>query len=138
MKSLLSTLLASLMLLTPCVFAADKPAVLSGSVKQTVAGQSSPSEPGVVGLDMRILPGGVSYPLITNVIKGTPAYKQGVHSGDMIMEIDNESTLGKSDTQIDAMISNVPGTNVVFTLLRAGRILKLQLNVAPLSSVSGF
>jgi len=126
--------ITSCLLIQSAAFAAPpppppSPTVITGGVRQTV------TEHGIVGLDMRILPEGVSYPLVQRVFKNTPASLHGMQPGDYIMEIDNETTIGKSVTDIDAMISDIPGTPVLFTLLRAGRILRIQLNVAPASSV---
>ncbi len=89
-----------------------QPAVmLNGSVR-TMA----PQEPGVVGLDMKIP--GSGYPIIQAVFEDSPAAKVGMQPRDIITSINDISTLGKSREEIDAMISDIPGTTVLFSVQR--------------------
>ena len=93
-----------------------------------------PPAHGVVGLNLLIQQG--HYPLVHGVFPGTPAARQGIQSGDRILFINGATTLGKSVTAVDAMISNVPGEVVDFTLQRGTRMVQVHLTVAALEALS--
>lgn len=119
--------------------------VLTGSVRETsyqpvLEPMTEPEEPGIVGLDMTIRPG--SYPRVDSVFRNTPAFYQGVQRGDLIIAINNEPTIGKSRAQVDEMISDIPGEQVMLTIKRPIRKKKkfetrlIQLEVMSLSALS--
>lgn len=53
-------------------------------------------------------------------LKDTPAYRAGIQSGDLIIEIDGESTLGLSTEAAVKRIRGEGGTSVTFTIVRNG------------------
>lgn len=100
--------------------------VLSGTVQRNVR-----AEPGMIGLDMAIR--GNHYPQVQSVFQGSPAHRKGMLPGDEIIAIDGVSTLGRSIYEIDALISDVPGTPVKLTLHRFNALREVELIVAPVS-----
>lgn len=100
--------------------------------------QAQPSHPkasaGIVGLDMLITPG--QYPLVQAVLDGTPAFRQGVQPGDRIVAINGVPAIDKSRSEVDALISDVPGDPVSLKLLRGTRLIAIQLTVVSLAQVS--
>lgn len=85
--------------------------VLNGSVRT-----EAPQETGMIGLDM-LIPG-AGYPIIQAVFEGSPADIHGMRARDIITSINQTSTLGKSREEIDAMISDIPGTRIWFGVQR--------------------
>jgi len=61
------------------------------------------------------------HPVVQSVIDGTPAFKAGLKSGDIIIEVDGEKTQGKSIDEVASMIRGEEGTTVTLTLARPGR-----------------
>jgi carboxyl-terminal processing protease len=61
------------------------------------------------------------HPVVQSVIDGTPAFKAGLKSGDVIIEVDGKKTAGKSIDEVASMIRGEEGTTVTLTLARAGR-----------------
>ncbi len=53
-------------------------------------------------------------------LKGTPAYNAGIKTGDIILSINKKSTQGMSTENAINMIKGPKGTQVVFSILRAG------------------
>ncbi|HRH24704.1 MAG TPA: PDZ domain-containing protein, partial [Candidatus Paceibacterota bacterium] len=53
-------------------------------------------------------------------LKGTPAEKAGIRSGDLIIAIDEKSTDGMSTDEAVKLIRGEKGTNVVFRIYRDG------------------
>jgi len=116
-------------LAAPEAMAEAGPKVLTGSVRA-----ERPTELGIIGLDMAIRPH--RWPLVQAVFPGTPAASRGIQAGDVILAVDGISTQGKNDQQVDAMISDVPGTLVRLSIQRDERLLDVNLTVAPKSQLS--
>lgn len=55
---------------------------------------------------------------IVRVLSGGPALKNGVQSGDIILKVDNRTTLKMPDTEVVKLIRGEPGTKVTLTLQR--------------------
>lgn len=62
-----------------------------------------------------------SHPVVQSVIDGTPAFKAGLKSGDVILEVDGKKTQGKTVDEVASMIRGEEGTTVTLTLARVGR-----------------
>lgn len=92
------------------------------------------NERGIVGLDMLIQPN--HYPVVERIFKGTPAYNQDVRIGDTILAINGVRAIDKSLWQVDQMISDIPGEVVTLTILRDGKLRKIDLTVMPLSEAT--
>lgn len=60
-------------------------------------------------------------------LKGTPAERAGLHSGDMIIAIDKTSTDGMSTDAAVKLIRGEKGTTVTFTILRDGAPLEIPV-----------
>ena len=58
--------------------------------------------------------------VIVTPIEGTPAYRKGLRAGDVIYEINGESTEGMSSADASKIMRGKAGTSVVLTILRAG------------------
>lgn len=61
------------------------------------------------------------HPVVQSVIDGTPAFRAGLKSGDVIVEVDGKKTAGKSIDEVASMIRGEEGTTVTLTLARTGR-----------------
>jgi carboxyl-terminal processing protease len=57
---------------------------------------------------------------VISPIEGTPAYRQGVRSGDRILGIDGETTHGLTTDEAVSHIRGPQGTTVTLTILRPG------------------
>ncbi len=91
-------------------------------------------ERGIVGLDMLIEPN--HYPVVQRIFKGTPAYTEGVRIGDTILAINGVRAIDKSLWEVDQLISDVPGDVVSLTLLRDGKLKRINLTVMPISEAN--
>lgn len=60
----------------------------------------------------------VGYILVESTIKGTPAEKAGIQSGDYILAVDGESIYGENATIVSGKVKGEVGTEVTLTLLR--------------------
>jgi carboxyl-terminal processing protease len=60
----------------------------------------------------------VLYIEIITPMEGTPAWRQGLQPGDLIVKIDGQSTAGFSSTDAQKMLMGAPGTAVVLTVQR--------------------
>lgn len=89
---------------------------------------------GIVGLDLRVQEN--THPMVQGVFKGTPAEKSGFQTGDAILAVNGVSTLGKSRSTLDEMISDVPGEVIHFNVLRDKRTVVIALTVISLSDAS--
>lgn len=127
-KSLVLALLIAVSVV-PVAMAEPGSRLLTGTVRA-----EQPKEPGIVGLDMAIRP--QSWPLVQEVFPGTPAADRGVQVGDVILAVDGISTQGKSDQQVDVMISDIPGTPVRLSIQRGERLIEVTLTVAAKSQLT--
>ncbi len=148
---------AGLMMNGSITWASERPAPDAGTFDLPASPQSSEAAPGhqvpfsiravyehkepaekpahgVVGLNLLIQQG--RYPVVHGVYSGTPAARQGLQTGDRILFINGVTTMGKTVTEVDAMISDVPGETVAFTLQRGARMVPVHLTVAAVESLS--
>ncbi len=61
------------------------------------------------------------HPVVQSVIDETPAFKAGIKSGDVIVEVDGTKTANKSIDEVASMIRGEEGTTVTLTLARQGK-----------------
>ncbi len=73
---------------------------------------------GGIGITVEIEPSG--RPRVIAPMVGTPAYEAGVLAGDLILEIDGESTEGFSNDKAVEALSGRPGTAVKILVLHEG------------------
>jgi|GEM_PF-5201173 len=94
--------------------------------------QTLDSKEGIFGCDFRILtPNGNDYfPVITGVLLGAPAGKEGVKVYDMIKAIDGSSTRNEAYSQIRAAFDKNPGEEISLTLSRNGKVIEATLVAA--------
>jgi len=83
---------------------------------------------------------------IVEMYKDSPAMKAGLHIGDRILEVNGESTKGKTSKDVAAIVRGVPGTEVEFTVLPFGakkskkvKVIRGEINIpnVPYSGVVG-
>jgi carboxyl-terminal processing protease len=88
------------------------PPVESKSFNEQISGQ-------IEGVGMEIA---VKDKVLTVIapVKGTPAYKAGIKSGDQILQINDKATGGLSTEEAIKMIRGPKGTSVKLTMLRKG------------------
>lgn len=108
------------------------PFVIRETYRQASTGKS---EKGIVGVDLLIEPR--HYPVIQRVFSGTPAQRSGIRPGDVILAINGSRVFDKTLWEVDAIISDRPGEQVDFTLLRGEKTRKISLRVESMSSLSG-
>src|SRR5215813_348166 len=60
---------------------------------------------------------------------GTPAYKAGIHPGDVIIAVDGKSTDNMSTSDVADLLKGPKGTTVRITILREGSEKPLEFNV---------
>jgi len=53
-------------------------------------------------------------------IEGTPAYRKGLQAGDIVWEIDSQSTEGMSASEASKLMRGPAGTSVTLTIKRTG------------------
>jgi carboxyl-terminal processing protease len=61
-------------------------------------------------------------------IEGTPAYKQGVSAGDLIVAVDGKSVVDLNIDEVLSILRGEPGSTVTMTILR-GKSLKFDVQV---------
>lgn len=67
--------------------------------------------------------------LITDIVKGSPAEKFGLKSGDVIIKLDNKELTNSNDLAI--IIGNMePGAKVNFTILRDNKIIEKEVTLS--------
>ena len=77
---------------------------------------------------------------IVSPLEGTPAFRAGVRSGDLIKKIDDQSALGMTLNQAVELITGRAGTNVKLTMERQGQDVDFDLTRAriPIRTVKGW
>lgn len=96
--------------------------------------QAPVREMGVVGLDLRLVAN--EYPMVQAVFRGAPAHQKGILPGDSIIAINGFTTMGRSRSEVDAMISDVPGEKVEFTVARGPQIKRISVTVMGVDEAS--
>ncbi len=66
---------------------------------------------------------------IISPIEGTPAYKAGVKAGDIILKIDNLSTLNMTIDEAVSHMRGKPKTKIVLTIVREGESKPLKITI---------
>jgi len=66
---------------------------------------------------------------VISPIEGTPAYKAGVKAGDIILKIDNLSTLNMTIDEAVSHMRGKPKTKIVLTVVRKGAIKPLKITI---------
>ena len=79
----------------------------------------------LVGVGIEVTPG-EEYPLVLNVIPGTPAEKSGIKTGDIIMAVDGQSISGWSLDEAVSKIRGIAGTKVKLTLKRGKDVFEVS------------
>ena len=64
--------------------------------------------------------------LINEIVKGSPAEKYGLKTGDVIIEIDNQKLKDNNDLAI-AVNSKTPGTKIVLKIYRDNKIIEKEI-----------
>ncbi len=105
----------------------DMKKTLPARVEQQHIPPPPPPEYGIVGLDLKIYQS--DYPMVQAVFKGAPAHQKGILPGDNIVSINGVSTLGRSRSQVDALISDVPGEQVELLISRGPELKRITLTV---------
>ncbi len=70
---------------------------------------------GGVGVEITLKDG---RPVVVAPIEGTPAYRAGIHAGDIIVEINGKDTYGMSIMQVVKLMRGKPGTPLTLTIYR--------------------
>jgi carboxyl-terminal processing protease len=88
--------------------------------------EETEGEFGGVGIEISMEKG---RPVVVAPIEGTPAYRAGIRSGDIIIEINGEDTSNMMLTDVVQKIRGKPGTKVNLTIIRKGsdKPLKFEL-----------
>jgi len=75
-----------------------------------------------IGISFEFVPGDDGQDTLTvlSVIPGGPSEKVGLHSGDRIIEVDQESTIGYSSIDVQRTLKGPRGTTVNIVVLRPG------------------
>ena len=88
-------------------------------------GDTTTGKFGGVGLIIAKVEGGVE---VVSPIEDTPAFRAGVHAGDLIVAVDGSSVLELSIDQVLSILRGAPGTSVTMTILR-GKALRFDVTV---------
>ena len=86
--------------------------------------ESISGEFGGVGMEIGIKDKALT---VISPLKGTPAERAGIRSGDVIVTIDGKGTEGMSTDEAVKLIRGKKGTTVAFTFFRDGKILEISV-----------
>ncbi len=79
--------------------------------------------------------------MVLSPLFDSPAYKEGLRAGDLILEIDGNDTKGLTANDTIKMIRGKPGTKVNLTILQLGssatREVTLERDIIPVESILG-
>jgi len=81
------------------------------------------------GLGIRILPSPDGFVNIVQPMPGTPAMKAGLHSGDKIIKVNDESIQNKAMSDVVDTLRGEVGTDVTITILRSGRDMPFDVTI---------
>ncbi|MEX0717433.1 MAG: S41 family peptidase [Planctomycetaceae bacterium] len=102
--------------------------------------QDVEQEFGGIGIQVQIDPESKRLTVMTP-LPGTPAYKAGIHAGDIIMEIEGKSTEGFSIQDAVKLLKGKPGEEVTIGVLHVGdkklEQIKLTRDIIHVSTVLG-
>ncbi|RFC33681.1 MAG: serine protease DegQ [Candidatus Nitrotoga sp. MKT] len=73
--------------------------------------------------------GNIQGVLISEVMRGSPAEKAGIHAGDILTMVDNKQLLTDSSAMLETISNLPPGKVVLFKLLRNQREVVVQVTV---------
>ncbi|MDO4584293.1 MAG: S41 family peptidase [Planctomycetia bacterium] len=80
--------------------------------------------------------------VVVSPLVNTPAYRAGVFSGDVILEVDGESVVGFSADEVSQRMKGEIGTTLTLKLLREGNpkpfTLTVERDMISMETVSGF
>jgi len=62
-------------------------------------------------------------------IEGTPAYKAGIKSKDIILKINDQATIGMTIDKAVSLMRGKPGTPIKLTIIRKGELKPLIINI---------
>lgn len=65
--------------------------------------------------------------VVVSPIKGTPAEEAGIEAGDIIVEVDDESVVGKNSSEVSNLVKGIEGTKVKITILRKEEYLEFDI-----------
>jgi carboxyl-terminal processing protease len=62
-------------------------------------------------------------------LEGTPADEAGIKSGDIILKIDDQATIGMTIDKAVSIMRGKPGTDITLTIVRKGETKPLKINI---------
>jgi len=66
---------------------------------------------------------------VISPIDGTPAYKAGIKAGDIILKINNESTLNMTIDEAVSLMRGKPKTKIYLTVVRKGSLKPIKIKI---------
>lgn len=102
---------------------------LEGHIEQAVQYE----EPGIIGVEFLITPH--AYPRVKRVFPNSPAEVAGLRPGDIITNINEIPTWGRTRKTIDEAIPDIPGMTVNFSIYRGKKRATVPVLVVALSEV---
>jgi len=89
----------------------------------------------LVGVGIEVI-AGEQYPVVVNVLPGTPAERGGIKAGDMIIAVDEQSVANWSLDDVVGKIRGTSGSEVTITFMREKDVLKVVLKRAEIHVAS--